>query len=269
MLEFQRVIWISKRPWHINWWSGNSAIFKLSWYFCRKCISFVEIVTVMRTLPPGPLKLNRCPGRLLDVMKKCFAVVTWRWKSRLATSQPHEFLGKQSKLFKSRSGQGSRWKGQVTGNLFLRLGQLGFSCWKLISAIFRKYPAPSIIWKYFHFYWVHAIETHIFKQYYGLCILCKTSKFIVYRLVSERTRQVVIEQTQFLSTPFLCSEFKLENIYSGVNFCQEIAGKIAKIRTHKNFVPHCGPRPTLQIWLYIFWDLITYHTRRWRKNQTD
>ena len=29
----------------------------------------------------------------------------------------------------------------------------------------------------------------------------------------------MIEQTRFLSTVFLCSEFKLENIYSGVNFC--------------------------------------------------
>ena len=172
-----------------------------------------------------------------------FAVVTWRWKSRLATSQPHEFLSRQSELFRSRSGQGSRWKGQVTRNLFLRLGQIGFSCWKLISAIFRKYPAPSIIWYYFLFYWVHAIEIHIFKQYYGLRTLCKTSKFIAYRLVSEQTRQVVIiEQRQFLSTPFLCSKFKLQNIYSGVNFCRKnvyrnfisgnlfwrIAGKITK-----------------------------------------
>ena len=52
----------------------------------------------------------------------------------------------------------------------------------------------------------------------------------------------MIEQTRFLSTVFLCSEFKLENIYSGVNFCGKnvcgIAGKtakIAKIRTRKNF----------------------------------
>ena len=29
----------------------------------------------------------------------------------------------------------------------------------------------------------------------------------------------MIEQTRFLSTVFLCREFKLENIYSGVNFC--------------------------------------------------
>ena len=29
----------------------------------------------------------------------------------------------------------------------------------------------------------------------------------------------MIEQTRFLSTVFLGSEFKLENIYSGVNFC--------------------------------------------------
>ena len=62
-------------------------------------------------------------------------------------------------------------------------------------------------------------------------------------------------QTRFLSTLFLCSEFKLENIYSGVNFCGKmfavificgnlfvrIAGKtakITKIRNRKNFVPH-------------------------------
>ena len=52
----------------------------------------------------------------------------------------------------------------------------------------------------------------------------------------------MIEQTRFLSTVFLGSEFKLENIYSGVNFCGKnvwgnfylrlflrIAGKTAKI----------------------------------------
>ena len=44
-------------------------------------------------------------------------------------------------------------------------------------------------------------------------------KLIVFRFVSERKRQVVIEQTRFLSTVFLCSECKLENIFSGVNFC--------------------------------------------------
>ena len=32
----------------------------------------------------------------------------------------------------------------------------------------------------------------------------------------------MIEQTRFLSTVFLCSEFNfLENIYSGVNFCRK------------------------------------------------
>ena len=30
------------------------------------------------------------------------------------------------------------------GTNFLRLGQIGFSCWELIFAIFRKYPVPSI-----------------------------------------------------------------------------------------------------------------------------
>ena len=31
----------------------------------------------------------------------------------------------------------------------------------------------------------------------------------------------MIEQTPFLSTVLFCSEFKLENIYSGVNFCRK------------------------------------------------
>ena len=39
------------------------------------------------------------------------------------------------------------------------------------------------------------------------------------RFDSEGKQQVVLEQTLFLSTVFLCSEFNLENIYSGVNFC--------------------------------------------------
>ena len=43
--------------------------------------------------------------------------------------------------------------------------------------------------------------------------------FVVHSFGPERKRQVVIEQTRFLSTVFLCSEFKLENTYSGVNSC--------------------------------------------------
>ena len=43
--------------------------------------------------------------------------------------------------------------------------------------------------------------------------------FLLYLFVSERKRQVVIEQTQFLITVFLVSEFKSEDIYSGVNYC--------------------------------------------------
>ena len=61
------------------------------------------------------------------------------------------------------------------------------------------------------------IVLHIFKQYYVV-----RQYFIVYRFVSERKREVIIEQTRFLSTVFLCKEFKLENIYSGVNFGSKI-----------------------------------------------
>ena len=62
----------------------------------------------------------------------------------------------------------------------------------------------------------------------------------------------MIEQTRFLSTVFLCSEFKSENINSGVNSCRKnVCGnfylrelifadhwKNCKIRTRKYFVPY-------------------------------
>ena len=55
------------------------------------------------------------------------------------------------------------------------------------------------------------------SQYYGMRTLCKYNQyFVVYRFVSERKTQVVIEQTRFVSTVFLYSEFKSENIYSEV-----------------------------------------------------
>ena len=74
--------------------------------------------------------------------------------------------------------------------------------------------------------------------------------FIVYRFVSERKRQIVSEQTRFLGTVFLCGEFKLENIFSAVNFSGNFylrklvfadRWKNRKIRTRKNPVPHGTP----------------------------
>ena len=59
---------------------------------------------------------------------------------------------------------------------------------------------------------------HIFKQYWANTTVC-VSISLYTAFFSERKRQVVIEQTRFLSTVFLCSKFKSENIYSGVNFC--------------------------------------------------
>ena len=93
-------------------------------------------------------------------------------------------------------------------------------------------------------------NAYFLGQYYGV-----RQYFIVYRFVSERKRQVVIEQTRFLSTVFLCSKFKSENIYSGVNFCGKMfcgdfylrelifvdrwkkTQKSQKIRTHKISCP--------------------------------
>ena len=76
-----------------------------------------------------------------------------------------------------------------------------------------------------------------------------------YFVVSEWKRQLCDWTHTISYTVFSCSEFELENIYSGVNFCGKnvcgnfylrelilrIAGKTAKnakIRTRKNFVPH-------------------------------
>ena len=78
-----------------------------------------------------------------------------------------------------------------------------------------------------------------------------------YFVVSEWKRQVVIEQTRFLSTVFLCSEFKLENIYSGLNFCgKNVCGKVCLQelifadcwKNHKNWNPQkfCA---TWYIWI--------------------
>ena len=51
-------------------------------------------------------------------------------------------------------------------------------------------------------------------------ILCKTSNSLhTVLFLNGRGKLPMIEQTRFLSTVFLCSEFKLGNIYSGVNFC--------------------------------------------------
>jgi len=122
---------------------------------------------------------------------------------------------------------------------------------------FQNVPDKSLIKSLiiFRFYRERVKEIHIFL-YYGVCTPCKTSRtdcfslsFILIVLFLNKI-QVVIEQTGFLSTVILCSEFKLENIYSGVNFSGKIglgyldiyflriAGKIAKIRTRKNFVTH-------------------------------
>ena len=68
------------------------------------------------------------------------------------------------------------------------------------------------------------MEIHIVKQYHGVRNLCKTSDSFARHcnhFVSKQKRQVGIEQTQFLSTVFLCSKFKLQNIYCEVKCCRK------------------------------------------------
>ena len=103
--------------------------------------------------------------------------------------------------------------------IFLRLGQIGFSCWELIFAIFRKYQLPSIDNMFVLIEYVQQ-QNYIISN--NTTVQCAVSISLYTALFSERKRQVVIEQIWFRSTVFLSSEFKEENIYSGVSFCGKI-----------------------------------------------
>ena len=78
---------------------------------------------------------------------------------------------------------------------------------------------------------------------------------VTFVLLHSTQQQVEIEQRRFLSTVFLCTEFKLESIYSRPNFCIKnvwgnffsgvyyllpIVRKIAKIGTQKIFAASCN-----------------------------
>ena len=83
----------------------------------------------------------------------------------------------------------------------MRLGQIVFLFF--FFAIFRKYPVPSID------------NIFVFTEFMQFSNNKPAFRSTVLFL---NQRQVVIEQTRLLSSAFLCSELKLENIYSGVNF---------------------------------------------------
>ena len=83
-------------------------------------------------------------------------------------------------------------------NKFLRLGQTGFSCWGSIFAISESAQYPALIILSF------LLSTCNRNTYFKTILS-------VRQYFSEKKRPVVIEQTQFLGTVFLCSEFKLEH----------------------------------------------------------
>ena len=106
----------------------------------------------------------------------------------------------------------------------------------------------------------HYPEVIIFSLLLSMCNrntryaypITSNSMYTVLFLNEART-QVVIKETWFRSIVFLCSEFKSEKIYSGVNFCGKkvcgnfylrelilrIAGKIAKISCNTLFNFRC------------------------------
>ena len=69
----------------------------------------------------------------------------------------------------------------------------------------------------------------------------------------------MIEQTRFLSTVFLCREFKLENIYSGVNFCgKNVCGNFYLRELNYFYGSHEKP----QKWQKLEPAKISYHMHR-------
>ena len=74
----------------------------------------------------------------------------------------------------------------ILRELILRLGQIGFSCWELIFAIFRKYPVPSS----------HNIFVFTYVQY--TYIFSKNTMVCVPRVNNEKLRFAGLPSTYFL-----------------------------------------------------------------------
>ena len=70
-----------------------------------------------------------------------------------------------------------------------------------------QYPVLII----FSFLLSTCIYKYVFSNSTTVCVYVKP----LYTIL----RQVAIERTRFFTSAFFCSEFKLENIYSGVNVC--------------------------------------------------
>ena len=70
-----------------------------------------------------------------------------------------------------------------------------------------QYPVLII----FSFLLSTCIYKYVFSNGTTVCVYVKPLNTVL--------RQVAIEGTRFFTSAFFCSEFKLENIYSGVNVC--------------------------------------------------
>ena len=81
----------------------------------------------------------------------------------------------------------------------MRSGQTGFSCWGSIFAISESTQYPALIILSF-------LLSACNRNTYFQTILIRVRQYF-----SEKKRPVVFEQTRFLGTVFLCSEFKLEH----------------------------------------------------------
>ena len=77
---------------------------------------------------------------------------------------------------------------------------------------FQKVPMPVPSIDNIYFFIEYVQQKYIFSNN-------KSVPVSLYTVLFQNQRQVVIEKTRFLSTAFFCSEFKLENIHSGVHFC--------------------------------------------------
>ena len=110
--------------------------------------------------------------------------------------------------------------------IFATIGHIGFPRWELIFAIFKKFPATSID---NIFVLVKYVQSGCNRNTYFQTVLryAYHVKPVIHciRFVSEWKKRVVIEQTQFFCTLFLCSnikseyiKFTLEYIFAGEMF---------------------------------------------------
>ena len=106
----------------------------------------------------------------------------------------------------------------VLRELFFTIWTEWFFLLGIIFAIFRKYPVPSVD----NIFCIFVLRENVQQKY--ILSNKKTPIFhclFLYRLFLNERDKLWLNRNDFLVLFCLCSELKLENIYSGVNFSRK------------------------------------------------